>query len=109
MCPFIQILFTWDLQQLESDFALATDLTRLDQSQQAVATSICLAGVVSLTNEECKSSLGRSRTALLLDCQTVCEELLTSTNVLCMKNVVSLKALLIYLVRCDLQEAIQIS
>ena len=70
----------------------------VEDSEDALVASIYLASVVSLSDAECRTKLRQSKTSLLPQYQTSCEEALARTNILCTKNIVALKAMAIYLV-----------
>lgn len=102
--PLIRISFNWDLDRLESATVLAACPTRADDAQDALLSSIYLASIVSVSDAECETKLHRSKSSLLSEFQTLCEEALARTNILCMKNIVSLKAMAIYLVSISLSD-----
>ena len=95
--PLFKVMFEWDLGNLAST-RLSSPSTPLDVTKAALVSSIYLASVVSLTDSECRTIFGHPKSSLLPDCQRLCEEAIVRTNILCMKNIQSLKALAIYLV-----------
>lgn len=96
--PLIRVSFSRDLDRLESATIAPAASTLEDDAEIALVSSIYLASVVSLSKAECTTKLRRSKKSLLSECQSFCEDALVRTNILCMKNIVALKALAIYLV-----------
>ena len=102
--PFIKILFNWELDRLEAAAGPVASSTQLDDAQDALIFSVHLACVVSLTDAECKTKLQQSKIALLSKLQSLCEDALAKTNILCMESILSLKAMAIYIVGTSFQE-----
>ena len=96
--PFAKILFGWELNHLESVTTTTTRSIDLDDTQMALLSSIYLASVVSLSDVECQTKLQQSKVQLLSELQILCEEALAKMNILCMKNTVSVKAMVFYIV-----------
>ncbi|KAF7534159.1 hypothetical protein G7054_g6502 [Neopestalotiopsis clavispora] len=94
--PFIRITFNWDLDRLEMSMTEGRSVL-LDEAEQALVSSVQLASVVSLTDAECKEKFGHSRAQLITECLATCEKAIAKTNLLCIKNVVALKALTVYM------------
>jgi len=95
--PFIRITFSWELDRLQSATVLPSQINITD-AEDALVSAIYLASIVSLSEAECQSKLYQPKSSLLLEHQTYCEEAMASTNILCMKSTVALKAMVIYLV-----------
>jgi hypothetical protein len=58
-----------------------------------------LISVVSFSDGECESELHQSRSVLLVEYQTLCEEAVARTNLFCITDILVLKALTIYMVK----------
>ncbi|KAI1849973.1 hypothetical protein JX266_004352 [Neoarthrinium moseri] len=95
--PFIRISFTWELERLESIVTLSPDSTQIDIAQNALIYSIYLSSITSLTESDCRTNFGLSKTLMLAKYQALCEESLAGTDILCMKNIMALKAMAVYL------------
>ena len=96
--PLFKLLFNWELDQLESATITPGRSMQLDDAQDALVSAVYLASVVSLSGAECETKLQQSKVTLLSELQNICEGALAKTNILRMKNIVSLKALALYIV-----------
>ena len=99
--PVTTISFGWALNQFRSISMDIEDRKRLSNAEHAFLFSLYLAGVISLSDEECKRDVQQSRLNLLTEYQTLCEEALSRTNLLCMTDITVLKALALYMVIHD--------
>ncbi|KAK9781353.1 hypothetical protein SCARD494_14126 [Seiridium cardinale] len=95
--PFVKTTFSWDLERLEASVTSSPQSSRLDDAEDALISSIYLGSVTSLTDAECREKFNRSKSSLVSECQALCEEALARTNILCMKNIIALKAMAVYL------------
>ena len=60
--------------------------------------AVYLISVFSLSDEECRSGLHRAKSDLLAEFQMLCEEATVRNNLLCISDIVLLKALTLYVV-----------
>jgi hypothetical protein len=97
--PFVRTSYRWALDVLctkSTDFELREHLSDIEH---ALVSAIFYISVASLTDEECKNLFQQPRSSLLSHYQAVCEESLLRTNLLCMNDILVMKAIIFYMVR----------
>ena len=97
--PLVKITFDWTLQQLRSSLLDPERWRQLSQGEHVQILSVCLLGVVSLSDDECMEDFGQPKSTLLLQHRTQCEALFARINLLAVDNTSVLKALCLYMVR----------
>ena len=97
--PLVKITFDWTLQQLRSSLLDPERWRQLSQGEHVQILSVCLLGVVSLSDDECMEDFGQPKSTLLLQHRTQCEALFARINLLAVDNMSVLKALCLYMVR----------
>lgn len=97
--PIVRISYKWTLDELRVRSLDAEQRVSLSPAEQAYLFSLYLISVHSLNDEECQSMLHDSRSRLLVHYQTLCEEALIRTNLLCMADILVIKAIILYVVR----------
>jgi hypothetical protein len=95
--PLVRIMFRWATIELRIR-TTSLDQLPLDDTEYALVTAIYYASINSLTDDDCRNLLQDSRATLLAEYQRRCEEALQSTNLFCMSDVTTLKAIIFYLV-----------
>jgi hypothetical protein len=96
--PITRISFEWTLHQLEKALLTPELWRRLSKGEQSLILSMCLFGVVSLSNEECINAFGQPKSSMLSRCRTHCECALSRSELLAIDDVSTLKALCLYMV-----------
>lgn len=97
--PFVRITFRWIRDSLRTRSMDVELRQQLSKPENALVSAIFYISVSSLADEECRNSLQQSRSSLLSQYQAICEESLLRTNLLCMNEIVVMKAIIFYMVR----------
>jgi hypothetical protein len=97
--PFVRIMFRWATSELRARTTSSIEVTPLlDGTEYALVTAIYYVSVKSLTDDDCISLLQQTRATLLAEYQIRCEEALQSTNLFCMSDLTTIKAIIFYIV-----------
>lgn len=96
--PIVRIAFRWRSAKLQGRSTDPEYVRSLSDLEHALVLSIYLVSIASLSDEECTNWLQESRSYLLLQYQTLCEEALLRTSLFCMTDVMVIKALTFYMV-----------
>lgn len=102
--PIIRISFDWTLRRLESISLHPDQLKRLTNAEHALIFSLYLLGVSSLSEDECRTRLQRSKSLVLSELQMYCEQALQRTDIFCITEITVMQALTYYMVSCMSQE-----
>lgn len=96
---FLRICFRWWLKDFRARSLDAEKIQQLSGPEHALLSALYLVAIVSMSDEECRSSLRQSRTTLISEYQLVCEDALLRMNLFCMSDIVAIKAVIFYVVR----------
>jgi hypothetical protein len=97
--PFVRIMFRWATGELRARTTTSLEVPQvLGGTEYALVTAIYYVSVKSLTDDDCISLLQEPRATLLVKYQLRCEEALQSTNLFCMNDLVTIKAIIFYIV-----------
>jgi hypothetical protein len=98
--PFVRIMFRSARSELR---AKSTDMeaqSSTTAAEHALVMAICYASVNSLSDDDCEAMLRLQRSSLLDECQARSEDTLLQTNLFCMTDLNTIRAVIFYLVRC---------
>jgi hypothetical protein len=95
--PLVRIMFRWAIVELRTR-TTSLEQPPLDGTEYALVTAIYYASVRSLTDDDCRNMLQESRAKLLANYQARCEKALQGTNLFCMADITTIKALIFYFV-----------
>lgn len=90
--------YTWALDVLRKKSSDVELQQQLSVVESALVFSIYYISASSLHDDECKTLLQQSRSSLLSQYQATCEEALLRTNLLCMNDILVMKAIIFYMV-----------
>lgn len=96
--PLVRIDFSWSLERLRTRSVDANSRNELTIAEQALVFSIYLISVASMSKEDRLQDSNESNSDLFNRIQLSCEEALLRNNILCIIDIVVLKALLLYMV-----------
>lgn len=86
-------MFRWQI----SDMMIA-DTTQLSNSMRTLMHAIFYASANSLTNDQCLVLLQTPKRVLLDECQLQCEKSLLGPDLFCVKDILTIKAVIFYVV-----------
>jgi hypothetical protein len=96
--PLVKILFRWQISELSAR-RQPTDLERhIGETRTSLVLAILYASANSLTEYESLSMFDLPRSTLLANCQAECEDALLRTNLFCIKDIATIKAVIFYIV-----------
>jgi hypothetical protein len=95
--PLVRIMFRWATAELRTR-TTSLEQPPLDSTEYALVTAIYYASARSLTDDDCRNLLQESRATLLAEFQTRCEDALQSTNLFCINDITTIKAIIFYFV-----------
>ena len=93
--PIVKILFEWEIADIRSKSIAGTALSN---QEYAFVFAVYMVTVQSLPEEKC-SILGRSKSESLAEYQYLCEQALVASHFLTAYDILTLRTLVIYLVR----------
>jgi hypothetical protein len=96
--PLARIMFRWAIDELRAKSSNAQDSQPLTITEHALVQAIFYAGANSMTDDDCKSLVQLPRSIVIAECQTRCEDALLQTNLFCMSDLNTIKAVLYYVV-----------
>ena len=97
--PLVRIDFSWSLERLRTRSIDADSREEFTTAEHALILSIYLISVASMPGEDRLQDSNESKSDLFNRLQLSCEEVLSRSNILCIVDIVVLKALLLYMVR----------
>jgi hypothetical protein len=98
--PFVRIMFRGAKSELRAKSTNLELQSSMTAAEQALATTICYASVNSLSDDDCQAMLQIRRSSLLDECQARSEDTLLRTNLFCMADLNTIRAIVFYIVRC---------
>lgn len=96
--PLVKVLFRWQITELHAQSQQMDLEHQIGETRTALVLAALYASANSLTDDESRSMFDLSRSALLGDCQALCEDALLRTNLFCIKDIATIKAVIFYLV-----------
>lgn len=96
--PLVRISYRWALDQLRARSVDVEQRQHLSATEQAFVCSVYLISVHSLPDEECQSTFDVPKPMLLNHYHVLCEEALMRTNILCIADIMVIKAIILYTV-----------
>jgi hypothetical protein len=97
--PLVRIMYRWATIGLRAKSVDMELYRSLCPSQHALVVAIYYVSAASLTENDCTTLFQKPRSTLLAECQTRCEEALSGTNLFCINDVTTIKAIMFYMVR----------
>jgi hypothetical protein len=96
--PFIRIIFRGAKSELHAKSTNIEAQSSMTAAEHALVLAICYAGANSLSDDECEPMLGLQRSNMVDKCQASSEDALLRTNVLCMTDLNTIRAVIFYTV-----------
>jgi hypothetical protein len=96
--PFVRIIYRWTIDELRMKSTEIELQPALGETQYALIQAIYYASANSLTEDDCMTLLKLPRSTLLAARQVQCEQALQQMNLFCMKDLTTIKAVVLYIV-----------
>lgn len=96
--PLIRITFSWELQRLQRASVDSEQQNQLSHAECTLLCSLYLLSAISLSEEECTKRLCRSKSQLISEFDSLFNEALSCIGLLCINDIIVLKALTMYIV-----------
>ena len=96
--PMLKVFFAWEVHKLRSASVTPAVDKAISYQEHALIFAIYLITAVSLSEDECKSLLGRAKIELTAEFQWLCDHALAACNFMSASDIVTLQTLTVYLV-----------
>lgn len=96
--PLVRVLYRSQIDELSAHTQTMMLQPRPRGTEYALVLTIFYATANSLTDDECRSMFNLPQSTLLAECQALCEEALLQTNLFCMDDLATIKAVIFYFV-----------
>lgn len=97
--PFVRIMYEWTRDELRTRSIDVELRALLSPAERALVTAVYLASVNSLTDDDSEALLQLPRSTLLDKYHVQCENAVLRTNLFCINELSTIKAIIIYTVR----------
>ena len=95
--PLVRVVFRWQIGDLVRR-TMCADSTPLSNLEQSLVDAIYYASANSLTDDQCMVLLQTPKSTFLAHCQTQCEQSLLGPDLFCVKDILTIKAVIFYVV-----------
>jgi hypothetical protein len=96
--PLVRIIFRWAIDELRAKSTNTQDQKPISSTEHALVQAIYYASANTLTDDECTNLLQLPRSVVVAQCQARCEDALLQTNLFCMNDLDTIKAVTFYIV-----------